>query len=290
MLIPFWNRQGAWLLQTFSRSGDSPEGVAVLRESLQRRPDIRHLVVCCNAKGRMLQEISGQAQALGILLHDAVNDRGLAMTSSFTNMVILGHCLAHTDNLAPYEEMLEKLVHAAKSFLPNAAEWAAELATLPFTKACMVGSGPLRAVARESALKLLEMTAGKTVTMSESALGLRHGPMAALDKSTLFVCFLSGDPRIRKFEMDLLKEIGDKQLVHSRVMVAGAEVDAKSLAEYFLSPATPLLVSDHYRAPVDVIFGQLLGLFFSLRWNLRPDSPSPNGAISRVVQNVNIHG
>jgi tagatose-6-phosphate ketose/aldose isomerase len=38
-----------------------------------------------------------------------------------------------------------------------------------------------------------------------------------------------------------------------------------------------------------VIFGQVLGLFFSLRWNLRPDCPSPNGAISRVVQNVSIH-
>jgi tagatose-6-phosphate ketose/aldose isomerase len=48
-------------------------------------------------------------------------------------------------------------------------------------------------------------------------------------------------------------------------------------------------VADDYRPAVDVIFGQLLGLFGSLRWNLRPDFPSPNGAISRVVQNVNIH-
>jgi tagatose-6-phosphate ketose/aldose isomerase len=40
---------------------------------------------------------------------------------------------------------------------------------------------------------------------------------------------------------------------------------------------------------VDVIFGQVLGVFFSLRSNLRPDCPSPNGAISRVVQNVSIH-
>jgi len=33
----------------------------------------------------------------------------------------------------------------------------------------------------------------------------------------------------------------------------------------------------------------LLGLFFSMRWNLKPDNPSPSGAISRVVQNVLIH-
>jgi tagatose-6-phosphate ketose/aldose isomerase len=50
-----------------------------------------------------------------------------------------------------------------------------------------------------------------------------------------------------------------------------------------------VVVADDYRPAVDVIVGQLLGLFFSLRCNLRPDCPSPNGAISRVVQNVSIH-
>jgi len=54
-------------------------------------------------------------------------------------------------------------------------------------------------------------------------------------------------------------------------------------------PATGAGVGDEYRAPVDVMFGQLLGLFSSIRWNLMPDSPSPDGVISRVVQNVSIH-
>ncbi|MGB9283862.1 MAG: tagatose-6-phosphate ketose isomerase, partial [Candidatus Sulfotelmatobacter sp.] len=61
-----------------------------------------------------------------------------------------------------------------------------------------------------------------------------------------------------------------------------------SFKEHYFMPATPALADD-YRPAVDVIFGQLLGLFFSLQWNLRPDCPSPNGAISRVVQNVSIH-
>jgi tagatose-6-phosphate ketose/aldose isomerase len=38
-----------------------------------------------------------------------------------------------------------------------------------------------------------------------------------------------------------------------------------------------------------VIFGQLLGLFASIHYGLKPDIPSPNGAISRVVQNVDIY-
>ncbi len=174
--------------------------------------------------------------------------------------------------------------------MPVAADCAAELARQNYRKACMVGSGPLRAVARESALKLLELTAGKTLTMSESPLGLRHGPMAALDEDTLFVCFLSGNKRVQKYELDLLKEIGNKHLVRSRIAVGGQPAASmNSFAEYHLGSAISLNVTDYYRVPVDVMFGQLLGLFFSVHWKLHPDSPSRSGAISRVVQNVTIH-
>jgi len=280
------HRKYLWI--SFARSGDSPESVAVLQRALEKRPDIFHLVVCCNAQGKMVKETAGRPKALSIVLDDVVNDRGLAMTSSFSNMVVFGQCVANIQDVGRYENVLGQLVESGKSFLPVAAECAAMLAQHPFTKACMIGSGALRAVARESALKLLEMTAGKTLTMSESALGLRHGPMAALDDNTLFICFLSGDPRVQEFEMDLLEEIGKKRLVRTRIVVAGQE-PAGAFAEKCLVPTVSLPVDDNYRPTVDVMFGQLLGLFFSLRWKLRPDSPSPTGAISRVVQNVNIH-
>jgi tagatose-6-phosphate ketose/aldose isomerase len=281
-------RKYLWI--SFSRSGDSAEGVAVLERACKRRPDIYHLVISCNANGRMIRANIGNPQVFSICLDDAVNDRGLAMTSSFSNMVVCGQCLAHADDLKRYEPVLLQLIDAGKTLLPIAADCAAALAKEPYTKACFVGSGPLRAVARESALKLLELTAGRTVTMSESALGLRHGPMAALGEDTLFVCFLSGNRRVQQYERDLLQEIGQKRVARTRVVVAGsAESAMDSLAEHFVAPAGSLAVADDYRAAVDVIFGQTLGLFFSLRWKLRPDCPSPNGAISRVVQNVGIH-
>jgi tagatose-6-phosphate ketose/aldose isomerase len=286
LIVP--GRKYLWI--SFSRSGDSPEGVAVIEGACKTRPDIHQLVASCNANGRMIRANAGNPQVLGICLDDAVNDRGLAMTSSFSNLVVFGQCLAHVDDLGRYEPVLLQLVQAGRSFLPIAADCAAAVAKQPYTKACFVGSGPLRAVAKESALKLLELTAGKVLTMSESALGLRHGPMAALDQDTLFVCFLSGNRRVQEYERDLLEEIGSKRLVRTRVVVAGSEVlAANSFAEHHLAPAGSLAIIDDYRPAVDVIFGQLLGLFFSLRWDLRPDCPSPNGAISRVVHNVSIH-
>ena len=278
-----------YLWVSFSRSGESPEGVAVLEGARKRHPDIHHVVVSCNAKGRMIRESADDPRVLGICLDDAVNDRGLAMTSSFSNMVVFGQCLAHVNDVGTYEEVLPRLVEAGRDFLPRAADSASALAKEAYTKACFVGSGPLRAVAKESALKLSELTAGKTLTMSESVLGLRHGPMAALDQDTLFVCFLSSSRRVQAYERDLLDEIGKKRLVECRVVVGGSEIGKDSLAEHYLASGAMSGIADDYRTPVDIIFGQLLGLFGSLRWNLRPDSPSPNGAISRVVQNVNIH-
>jgi tagatose-6-phosphate ketose/aldose isomerase len=285
LLIP--GRKYLWI--SFSRSGDSSEGVAVLDRAYKHRPDIHHLIVSCNENGRMVVENAYKPQFLTVCLSDAANDRGLAMTSAFSNMVIFGHCLAHHGAPDGYEPILLKLVAAAKNFLPRAADYAAGLAKEEYRKACFIASGPLRAAARESALKLLELTAGKTLTMSESALGLRHGPMAALDHDTLLVSFLSGSKSVQAYERDLLREVGSKRLVGSTIVVGGGGQERGSYAEHHLAAAELATVGDEYRTPVDVIFGQLLGLFSSIQYGITPDCPSPSGAISRVVENVSIH-
>jgi tagatose-6-phosphate ketose/aldose isomerase len=284
-LIP--GRPYLWI--SFSRSGESPEGVAVVDHALKSQPHVQHLIVTCNAHSRMFQMADGHRNVFGIALPPEVHDRGLAMTSSFSSMVVAGHCLAHIDDLDSYGNIVHKLAECGANFLDPAASLAAELAKNSFTKACFVGSGPLKAVATEAALKLLELTAGRVQTMSESALGLRHGPMASLDHNTLFVAFLSANEKVLNYEMDLLAEIGRKSLVQTRVaVIAGSHhPQLNNLAEHVFVHPSP--IEDDYRPPLDVMLGQLLGLFFSLRCGLKPDCPSPNGAISRVVQNVLIH-
>jgi hypothetical protein len=68
------------------------------------------------------------------------------------------------------------------------------------------------------------------------------------------------------------------------------ENERKCKCNYDLfSPFLDLRMADERRHPVDVMFGLLLGLFASLRQGLKPDAPSPNGAISRVVSEVKIY-
>lgn len=280
-----------YLWISFSRSGDSPEGVAVLERALAEWPQIFHLVVSCNASGQMSRMIEGRSNCLGIVLAPETNDQGLAMTSSFTNMVVAGQGLAHAWSPEEYDGVVRAISSAASDFLPVAAEFAAHLAEKNYSRACFIGSGVLTGTALESALKLLELTAGKIKTMSQATLALRHGPMAALDQETLLVSFLSTSITQQRYEIDLLREIERKELVGTSLAVVGSGSSnlPRLEATEVISSLQPWPVPDLYRPAIDVLFGQLLGLFFSLRSGLTPDSPSPNGAISRVVQPIEIY-
>ncbi len=85
-----------YLLISLSRSGDSSEGVALIQHALEQYPGrVRHLVLTCNRNGAMAKQFLGHPDLLPVVLGDAVNDRGLAMTSSFSNLVVAGQCLAY---------------------------------------------------------------------------------------------------------------------------------------------------------------------------------------------------
>jgi len=98
------------------------------------------------------------------------------------------------------------------------ASLAQQLAKQGYRRACFVGSGALAGTTRESALKILELTAGNIQTMNETTLGLRHGPMSSLNTETLFVSFVSRDGRRRRYDLDLLNEIRAKSVVRTIVL------------------------------------------------------------------------
>jgi D-galactosamine 6-phosphate deaminase/isomerase len=280
-------RRYLWI--SFSRSGDSPEAVAVVERAIRLHPGIAHLVVTCNAEARLITVCKEAAQSCVVVLDDAVNDRSLAMTSSFTNMVLMGQCLAHAWSIEEYSAIAERLVRAGRDLMPRAEKEAERIASLGLSRLCVVGTGSLAAVAKESALKVLEMTAGQLKTMSETVLGLRHGPMAALDDQTLFLCFVSGEERRSKYARDLLREVGEKGVSAERIAVgpASAREEIASYCDSYLAVEDG--IADAYRPVIDVLVGQLLGMYCSVARDLKPDSPSPGGIISRVVQKFGIY-
>jgi len=279
------DRDYLWI--SFSRSGDSSEGVAVLEQAVTQFPRVKHLIITCNQNGKMARSFANEKNVLSFVLDDEVNDRGLAMTSSFSNMVIAAQALAHLQTLAEYGEVVERLAMSASLVLPAAMSVCEQRVEQEFSKVCFLGAGPLKGAAIESALKVLELTGGRVIGFAESFLGLRHGPLSAVDSDTLVVAFLSGDLRRRAFELDLLREIENKKLTGKCLVVAATDVEnpVTNALNLQLSAAIP----DLYLPPLFVLVGQLLGLFASLREGLRPDEPSPQGAINRVVSHVTIY-
>lgn len=280
-----------YLWISFSRSGESPEGVALLEQALARHREIRHLVITCNQDGVMFRLCAQHAdRAFALVLDDAVNDRGVAMTSSFTNMVLAGQCLGHLEENSQFGETVAQMCEIGRRFLPLAAEAAASIASLDCRRVCFVGSGVLRAVSDESALKVVELTGGQVTTLAETPLGLRHGPLSSVEPHTLFVAFLSSETRKRGYELDLLREIDRKRLGRARAVVtAQSGEDAASLVDYTLSLESAEKFSDYYRPVLDVMLSQMLGLFFSMRCGLMPDQPSPAGTITRVVAPIKLY-
>lgn len=282
------DRNYLWI--SFSRSGDSSEGVAVLDQALARYPRIKHLIITCNQDGKMARSFEGRSNVVSFVLDDQVNDRGLAMTSSFSNMVIVAQALAYFRSLDSYRSLVGSLSTSASTLLPRAMGVCERIVEDGFSKVCFLGTGPLKGAAIESALKVLELTSGRVIGLSESFLGLRHGPLSAIGADTLVVGFLSNDMRRRAFEADLLQEICDKKLTAKCLVVTST-----ALAKEFGFVENPLSLelsnplSDLYLPPLFVLVGQCLGLFASLREGLRPDEPSPQGAITRVVSHVTIH-
>ena len=209
------------LVVSLARSGESPERVAVVNRLLGAEPRTNHLISTCNSRGRLAREFANNVRVRVVSLSEEVHDRSLVMTSSFTNLALSARFLGWLDRPEEFAKLASRLDFAARRLL---TAWPDRLSTFVsgnFNRMLFLGDGCRYGAARESALKLLEMTGGKVATMAESYLGLRHGPMCFIDERTLVVCFLSTDPLVRAYECDLIAELDAKGL-GGRKLVVGA--------------------------------------------------------------------
>lgn len=268
------------LLVSIARSGDSPESVGVLQRVQRQFPHVQHVAITCNGTGKLAQAEGVRA----IVLDPRTNDRSLAMTSSFSNLVLAGMAIRNVEHLAP---AMSSICQRVQAQLPKFEQLAQVLAAKQPARAVILASPSLFPAARESALKILEMTAGRCIPLAETFLGLRHGPMSFVERQSLVLCFLSSDPVTRLYELDLVAELRAKHLGYL-VAIAPEDVNPASFDEVI--PAAAGSLNDALRTPFEIVFPQLLAYHLSLRAGLNPDNPSPDGIITRVVGGVLIHG
>jgi tagatose-6-phosphate ketose/aldose isomerase len=273
------------LLVSFARSGNSPESVAATEFADRSLAQCHHLVLTCDKSGRLYEKHARSTRSFVLLMPEATNDQGFAMTSSFTSMILAAWLVL--DTVADPEELVGRLAKAAEGILATRREEIQHLASSGYERVVYLGSGPLKGLAHESSLKLLELTAGEIVTYFESALGFRHGPKSILDDRTLAVCYISGDPYARKYDLDLLAELKRSMRPGSVIAVAATDGGADDPGFWLVEGLEG--VEDAALALPFVLVAQLLGLCFSLALGFTPDNPFPNQEVNRVVQGVSIH-
>jgi tagatose-6-phosphate ketose/aldose isomerase len=275
----------------FARSGDSPESVAAWRLVSAVRPDASHLVITCNPDGALHREAARRPGALSLLLPVESNDRSLAMTSSFTSMALCGIGLGFIADPGRLREHMRSVVCGTQRIIENYANLLAELGERPYSKACYLGSHALAGAMQEGALKMLEMTAGAVTTASNSFLGIRHGPRVFIDESCLVVACLSSQEKVRRYELDLLRDLRERgQAAGILALSVGDDPEIRALADHCILIAPDgNAILDELRVLTDIVACQLLAFFAARSRGLMPDSPSPDGVISRVVQGVRIY-
>jgi tagatose-6-phosphate ketose/aldose isomerase len=280
---------GPVLLVSLARSGNSPESVAAVRVVTQEAPDSHFLNITCNAEGKLAVEGRQQNNATQLVLHPRSHDNSLVMTSSFTNMAlalaVIGRlCGERNAGVTGNATMAAVSTLAAHtiSAMPEIADAAASLPFGAIRRAVFLGAGCQYGAAREAALKLTEMTAGRIVSMHESFLGLRHGPMAAVDGETLVVAMLPPEERSRRYAQDLLSELERKHLGHTIAVVDGSL--STGLANQKTQNTALPLPGEDLAALLGVLAGQWIGFFACRHHGLRPDAPAETGVITRVVE------
>ncbi len=285
----YFDKESKVLLVSFARSGNSPESVGTVKAVEKTAGKVAHIFITCNEEGE-LARMHGN-NILTILLPPETNDVSLAMTSSYSTMLLVCSMIARIDHIEEDKESIALLSEKVEAAMSKYEPLLQSIAERNFTRAIFLGSGPLKGVAEESRLKLQELTDGAVMCTFDSFLGFRHGPKALVNADSLLVYLLSSKPEVQRYELDLIQQITSNNHVKASVVICQQKPAALPENCYDLCVEIGLqdYVKDYYSCVSYIFVAQFLGLFKSIFSGLCPDSPSVSGNISRVVEGVKLY-
>jgi tagatose-6-phosphate ketose/aldose isomerase len=271
------------LLVSFGRSGNSPESIAAVELAEQLVRDVRHLVVTCNANGKLAT--ADVATAMTVQLPEATHDTSFAMTSSFSCMMYAA--LAALLPARALDGRIGAISEAVERVLAQSRPLLEQLTAARYERVVYLGSGLLQGLAREATLKLGELTNGAVVTCFDSPLGFRHGPKTFVTERTLVMVFVSNDDYTRRYDHDLLDELrrdGRAKRVIEVTAQPRAGLEADTLAVPGLADAADVDLLWPY-----IAVAQVYAFLTSRAMGVTPDNPNPSGLVNRVVQGVQLY-
>jgi len=284
----YFNPEKPLLLMSFARSGNSPESKAAVELADKLSLKCFHLIITCDPAGALAQYKTKNPKYT-IVLPPESNDKSLAMTGSYSGMLLAGTLTAWIFELDIIIPQVETISSYGEKILSEYAPELQKIAKKPFQRAVFLGSGPFFGTATESHLKLQELTNGNIVCIRETFLGLRHGPKAVIHGNTIVIYILSTDEYVHKYEKDLINAVIKGHNPIAQIAICeNADPDLKYDLQISLADKKNKL-PEELLAVCYILPAQILAFYKSLDLGLRPDAPSENNVISRVVEGVVIY-
>jgi len=249
---------------------------------------VYHIIITCNSESELTRTVSDKNH-FTFLMPPEADDKGLAMTGSFTTMLLAGLLITRVNNYNGLEEQFNILYGYGNKILNEYVRDIKQVATFDFKRAVFLGSGMLKGIARESQLKLQELTDGKIICKYDSFMGFRHGPKAIIDGDTLIVYLFSNNQHVNLYEIDLVNAIGSGRKNLFTIGVMEQKIQISGIDLQIVLSDNGKHIQEDFLTVVSVLPAQLLGFYKSLNLGLNPDSPSKSGMIHRVVQGVNVY-
>lgn len=278
---PYLDKSKPTLFVSYARSGNSPESVAAIKLADQCLTDCHHLILTCNPQSTLTDYAKNRANVCLLTMPEGSNDRGFAMTSSFSCMALATILLLGHSNLSQTQQNLVTLATLCEK---QAANWQTIIQPIiqqGFKRMIVLGSYCFTGISEEGALKMLELTAGQVVTRYDSTMGVRHGPKFFIDEETLVIILLSQEAYCRRYDLDLLNEL--KQDGRAKKILALSSLSDNNAIVLNTTLADIWLIFPY------LLFLQLIAVETSLSLGLSPDNPCPTGEVNRVVKGVHIY-
>jgi glutamine---fructose-6-phosphate transaminase (isomerizing) len=251
-----------------SRSGRTSEAVRAARV-LRKEMQMPTIGITCAEKSEL------EAECDSALVLKVADEKSTVMTRSFTSMLIsLQWLAARRAGNAEFSNSLEVMANRFATRIRSLAEYMEAFVERPsFEDYVFLGQGPFHGIAREAALKIMEMSC--SYSQSFHTLEFRHGPKAIVTPQTALTFFVSQTGQQPEVEvLEEMKDLGGVTITVCNQANDNIRKASDLVLELNLPGDELALLAPH------IVPSQLMGFFAGVRKGLNPDQPKN---LTRVV-------
>ena len=277
------------LLISFGRSGNSPESVGAARYARGVVKDLYEIAIVCDGSSKLANVTRESGKGLLLTMPEGTNDKGFAMTSSVSCMMLAGVAVLLHNEMDKIAKDINLLADYADKNMADMAKAAESCAGWDYDRTWFLGSGPFTAIAHEGSLKIMELTNGKVIAGHNNSAEFRHGPKTALSPKTITLHFVSNNAFTAKYDRDLLDELVNQRESNKIIAILPQGDKANVDASVFYHTDGFEFITDAAAGIQGLVFMQLFSMYTSIDLDVPTDNPSPSGLVNRVVQGVTVY-